>query len=192
MSQTQAQLNPDMPRDTDAAPSRKPATPLIWLLLLVVLAAGGWWFTSNRDSSTNSSSNTTPTTDTPAPAIADNTAASANKPASSKPPAAAKAQRGERAKASTPDRAPALLSSNPQPKYPPAALRAGASGTVLLDVQVDAQGAPSQITIAKRSGNRELDRAAMKAASDWRFSPAVRDGKAVAQMVKVPVEFSAQ
>ena len=63
---------------------------------------------------------------------------------------------------------------------------------MLLNVQVDARGEPSQITIAQRSGNRDLDRAALKAASDWRFSPAMRHGKAVAQLVRVPVEFSPQ
>jgi protein TonB len=59
----------------------------------------------------------------------------------------------------------------------------------LLNVSVGANGVPTEISVIERSGNRDLDRAALQAARKWRFAPAIRSGKAVAQDVRVPVEF---
>ncbi|PZP63160.1 MAG: TonB-dependent receptor [Pseudoxanthomonas spadix] len=187
MSQTQTEFNAQAQRDAQPEAQRRPARPLLWLLLLVVLAAGAWWLSGDRRAELAAPADRT------VPA-AQSTADSA---AADRPNQAVVAKRSEAARATpakkvVPDRAPALLAGNAQPKYPPSALRAGEGGTVLLNVQVDARGEPSQITIAQRSGNRDLDRAALKAASDWRFTPAMRDGRAVAQLVRVPVEFSPQ
>lgn len=191
MSQTQTEFNAQAQRDAqaDARPDgqRPGARPLLWLLLLVVLAAGAWWLSGDRRAEMAAP------TDGTVPA----TQPTADSAAADRPNQPVVAKRSESTRTAparkiAPDRAPALLASNAQPKYPPSALRAGEGGTVLLNVQVDARGEPSQITIAQRSGNRDLDRAALKAASDWRFSPAMRDGKAVAQLVRVPVEFSPQ
>ena len=45
------------------------------------------------------------------------------------------------------------------------------------------------VEVERSSGNRNLDREAVKAARRWRFNPEVRDGKKIASRVRVPVEF---
>lgn len=86
--------------------------------------------------------------------------------------------------------APELLAGQDAPRYPPSALRRGESGTVLLRIQVDAEGRAGDVEIIERSGSRALDRAAGEAALRWRFSPA-RDaqGQPVPGQAVVPVEF---
>ncbi|SEL90723.1 outer membrane transport energization protein TonB [Pseudoxanthomonas sp. GM95] len=185
MSRSQTEINADLQHDAKTQQD-KPTSPLLWLLLIAaVLVAGVWWFGSNRESQAPMTADTTTSTQAEADAAA---SAQASKPAKA---VTARKETASR-KPVVADRAPSLMAGMAQPKYPPSALRAGAAGTVTLDVQVDPQGEPSQISIAQRSGNRDLDRAALKAASDWRFEPAMRNGKAVAAAVKVPVEFSVQ
>lgn len=84
-----------------------------------------------------------------------------------------------------------LSGQNPPPVYPPAALRSGESGTVLVRVEVDANGTPAGVALVKRSGSRELDRAAMEAVRKWRFQPAQRDGQAVPASLVIPIDFRA-
>jgi len=46
------------------------------------------------------------------------------------------------------------------------------------------------VLVAKSSGSRELDRAALKhVLAAWRFHPAQRDGHAIEAWAQVPVEF---
>ncbi len=78
----------------------------------------------------------------------------------------------------------------PPPAYPPAALRRGDSGTVLVRVEVGADGVPTNVDVVSRSGSRDLDNAALDAVRQWRFSPAQKDGQAVAGDVMVPVDFN--
>lgn len=77
----------------------------------------------------------------------------------------------------------------PPPRYPPAALRRGDSGTVVVRVEVDASGAPAGVALLKRSGSRDLDRAAMEAVRRWRFRPAQRNGQAVPGSIEIPFDF---
>ncbi|UWX04584.1 energy transducer TonB [Pseudoxanthomonas sp. NC8] len=88
-------------------------------------------------------------------------------------------------------RAPRPLAGNPLPEYPRAALRGGEEGSVLLHIAVDANGTPTDVQVIQRSGSRDrdLDRAAIEAARKWRFTPAMRDGKAVPSAVQLPVDF---
>lgn len=79
----------------------------------------------------------------------------------------------------------------PPPSYPIAAIRAGEQGTVLLRVQVDAAGKPSNVVIERSSGSRALDSAArQQVLRHWRFVPAQVDGQAVPAVGLVPVSFS--
>lgn len=77
------------------------------------------------------------------------------------------------------------------PEYPSAALRRGESGTVLVRAEVDASGRPTEVSVARSSRSRALDRAAVQAVRRWRFRPAQQDGRAVAGAVDVPIEFKA-
>lgn len=91
------------------------------------------------------------------------------------------------------DRDPRLIaSSQVMPRYPAAALRTGQAGTVMVAATIDANGVPVDVSIDDRSGSRELDRSAMQAVRQWRFQPALRNGKPVQASVRVPVEFALQ
>ena len=78
----------------------------------------------------------------------------------------------------------------PAPDYPRAAVRAGAEGTVLLEVLVGIDGRPLQVVVRDSSGNRRLDAAARdQVLQQWRFRPAMRNGQAVQAIGLVPVSF---
>lgn len=94
-----------------------------------------------------------------------------------------------------PDQGPnwqASALNNPKPSYPPAALRQGIEGRVLVRVLVDANGQPAAVELAESSGSRLLDDAALETLRRWRFQPARRNGVAVAQEVRVPINFKLQ
>jgi TonB family protein len=75
--------------------------------------------------------------------------------------------------------------------YPPALLEQGIEGRVLLRLFVDAQGnlVPDSTRLAESSGYPALDSAALRGARDLRFSPALRNGRAVAAPFLQPVHF---
>jgi protein TonB len=76
------------------------------------------------------------------------------------------------------------------PSYPGPALRARQEGLVLLRIHVDAQGVPTHVEVERSSGHRALDRAAIDyALKRLRFKPAERDGRPVAAIARVPVDF---
>lgn len=75
-------------------------------------------------------------------------------------------------------------------KYPVEAQRNGETGKVVVRIEVGADGVPTAVSIASRSGSRSLDRAAVQAAKQWRFRPAQQNGRAVAAAVEVPIAFS--
>ncbi|HEY0333354.1 MAG TPA: TonB family protein [Stenotrophomonas sp.] len=109
-------------------------------------------------------------------------------PPAALPPTEAPAQASAMALAPG-DRPVPLQGQMPAPRYPPAALRRGDRGSVIVRVDVDASGRPGGVTLVQRSGSRELDRAAMEAVRHWRFQPAQRDGQAVPGSIDVPFEF---
>lgn len=80
--------------------------------------------------------------------------------------------------------------SKPAMKYPVEAQRNGETGKVVVRIEVGADGVPTAVSIASRSGSRSLDRAAVQAAKQWRFRPAQQNGRAVAAAVEVPIAFS--
>ncbi len=90
------------------------------------------------------------------------------------------------------DRPQPIADQSPPPSYPPAALRRGDSGSVVVRVDVDATGMPFNATIVQRSGSRDLDRAAVDAVRRWRFTPAQSNGQAVTGSIEVPFDFKAE
>jgi protein TonB len=62
-------------------------------------------------------------------------------------------------------------------------------GLVLVRAAVDASGYPADVAIVRSSGSEMLDRAALDAVGGWRFSPARRDGTAVAAEITIPIRF---
>ena len=83
---------------------------------------------------------------------------------------------------------PAYL-ENPQPPYPERSLQLGEEGEVLLKVRVGVNGQALQVTLARGSGFRRLDQAAINAVARWRFVPARRGGAAVESVLTIPVRF---
>ena len=75
--------------------------------------------------------------------------------------------------------------------YPPALLEQGIEGRVLLRLFVDAQGnlVPDSIRLAESSGYPALDSAALSGARELRFSPALRNGRAIAAPFLQPIHF---
>ena len=165
------------PPQPDAA-ARTRRSPLPWILLLVLIILAAWYFLGRGD---------TPQDGTPP--IGEATPLPSESPVSG-PPATRERPVPERAQPTAPaDRAAAPI-DQPQPEYPATALRAGQQGTVVLRVDVGADGKPTDVQVAERSRSRELDRAAQRAVRDWTFQPAMRDGKTVASVVQVPVDFT--
>ena len=104
--------------------------------------------------------------------------------ASVEPPAAAKPV------AQTEPLFNAAYLNNPAPEYPAAAKRRGIEGTVILGVQVTANGRAAHITIHKTSGSDLLDFSALEAVSKWEFVPARAGDQNVESNVRVPITFS--
>lgn len=172
--------DPPPPED----PPRKRASPLIWILILIALIAFGWYFYNQRTMPDGTTEELTPP-----PATSDAMTPAESSSAEDEPDAGKATRPRSSARATAPlSREPALV-EQPQPEYPPEAARAREEGTVLIEAQVDAMGNVSDVGIARRSGSRTLDRAAMREVRRWKFTPAMEDGKAVASSVQVPVDY---
>ena len=170
--------------ETDTTP--KGPAPLLLLLLLVVLAALAWYFLARDQGGIAPSAGTIPA----APVeIGDDSAAA--REARAREEAAAR----ERTRRAPAPAAPAVALATPiaamssRPDYPADARRRNEAGRVLLRVDVGADGIPTDIAFVDRSGSQSLDRAAMDAVRDWRFTPARAKGQPVASQVMVPVDF---
>ncbi len=74
------------------------------------------------------------------------------------------------------------------PRYPEAAVRAGVPGTVYLRLWVDKAGKVRRAEVA-RSDNTIFDSAAVQAATQWLFTPAIMNHKPVSVWVTIPFKF---
>jgi len=83
-----------------------------------------------------------------------------------------------------------LPGSCPPPPYPRRAERLGWEGTVVLEIDVAADGTVADARIAESSGHGLLDEAALRAVRGWRFTPA-KDaaGEPVPMGLRKPIEF---
>jgi TonB family protein len=73
--------------------------------------------------------------------------------------------------------------------YPPAALKEGLHGTVVLFVTVGIDGSVEEVAIAQSAG-KLLDHAAIKAVTRWKFNPARRGETPVRARIRVPFHFT--
>lgn len=78
---------------------------------------------------------------------------------------------------------------SPKPAYPLALRDLGVSGVVWLRVWVDTTGIPREIELAKGSGYRLFDEAALRAVQHWRFVPAKYEQQSLASWVEFAVRF---
>jgi len=70
--------------------------------------------------------------------------------------------------------------------------RQNEQGTVVLHVQVKADGTAGRVEVKSSSGFPRLDQAAMDAVKTWRFNPETVDGKAIETWYDVPIPFKLQ
>lgn len=103
-------------------------------------------------------------------------------PAPPPPPTAAPAASGRNS--------PPVPTHRPAPHYPAQALRAGIGGLVQVRIYVGPDGIPTSVAVVRSSGSRELDRAAQRAARNWRFQPAQVNGEPSTGDVVVPIQFT--
>ncbi len=76
------------------------------------------------------------------------------------------------------------------PTYPLAAAEGNMGGKVVLLIDVAADGSVVDAIVESSTPVGVFDSAALQAARQWKFQPAMEDGKAVAGRVRVPVDFS--
>jgi len=157
------------------------------LLLLLVAVLFGWYRYNDMRSSLASAE--TAVVATPTPVTEDTATVSAKRDTT----ATIKTERRTPMARATPRSSAAEpVAGNPLPEYPAIALRHGEGGKVVLQVRIDENGRPTDVDVARRSGSRELDRAAIQAVREWRFKPAIQNGKPVPSVVELPIDFRPQ
>lgn len=85
---------------------------------------------------------------------------------------------------------PSFLEAPQPPKYPASAIKEKNSGTVRVEVSIDAAGQVVAVDLSTTSGSAVLDAVALERAWNWKFNPATEDGKPAPSRVVVPVVFS--
>jgi protein TonB len=187
MSVTHAHDMPTSPqhqRDVTDDTARRRTSPWLWMALIVAMFAAAlvWLRYANPTEGMTAPvgermlpATETPVATTPAPANRE----------------AAPATTQRRAAPAVRDRDARPLTSNAKPVYPRTALRSGVEGSVIASLNVDTRGQVTDANIVQRSGSRDrdLDRAVLSTVRDWKFEPALHDGRAVASVVRVPVDF---
>jgi len=73
-----------------------------------------------------------------------------------------------------------------KPEYPRTSLRNEEEGTVQIKMTIGTDGSVVESSVAKSSGFKDLDRAALKALSLCHFKPAMADGKPVQSSTSIP------
>jgi TonB family protein len=84
---------------------------------------------------------------------------------------------------------PPTLRTRVEPKYTEAARNAQLEGTVLLNIVINEDGIPEQISVINSLG-MGLDESARDCVAEWRFNPATRGGKPVKSIARVEVNFA--
>ncbi|MDQ3068197.1 MAG: energy transducer TonB [Acidobacteriota bacterium] len=78
-----------------------------------------------------------------------------------------------------------------KPRYTATAMRERISGSVQLQAVVDTRGTPTHVTVVTSLDTvYGLDTSAVDALKQWRFKPAMRDGKPVPYQVTVELTFT--
>lgn len=85
---------------------------------------------------------------------------------------------------------PSFLKRPSAPPYPRIAQRKGVEGTALYEIWLNEKGKQIKQELITSSGASVLDEAALNAIRDWKFSPQIINGQAIAHRVQIPVRFS--
>jgi len=76
-----------------------------------------------------------------------------------------------------------------RPAYPRHAREMGWEGTVVLRMEIRADGTVAEVKVQRTSGHRVLDQAAVATAQGWKFAPETDGGFTMPAVVDVPVRF---
>lgn len=77
-----------------------------------------------------------------------------------------------------------------EPKYPIKAARQGREGWAVLSFVIDKDGSVSNVIVKESSGSKDITRASVSAVKNWKYKPAMENGKPVQQCVNtVQMEF---
>lgn len=79
--------------------------------------------------------------------------------------------------------------STPAPVYPPQALKQRQDGVVSMDVLIGRDGLVKEVKVISASPAGVFDDAAVQAVRKWRMKPAMRDGVAIEEWRRVPIQF---
>ncbi|MFC3120308.1 TonB family protein [Agaribacter flavus] len=88
---------------------------------------------------------------------------------------------------------PAQIVKRKNPRYPKSAAITGTEGWVKINFVIDTDGNVQDPVISDSSGNKAITRAAMSAVKRWKYSPAIKDNRAVQQCYnEVQLDFTLQ
>lgn len=73
--------------------------------------------------------------------------------------------------------------------YPGWARRSGAEGLLIVALEVLEDGRVGQWRIVRSTGSESLDKAASRSFPNWKFHPALKNGKPVRTVIQVPINF---
>jgi TonB family protein len=76
------------------------------------------------------------------------------------------------------------------PTYPSAQFDAGVTGSVLIEFTVTPAGDVTDLVVVESSPSGVFDQSAIDAVSQWKFSPPMNNGVAVAQRTSKRIKFS--
>ncbi|CAH0530201.1 energy transducer TonB [Vibrio hippocampi] len=85
---------------------------------------------------------------------------------------------------------PSFLSKPVSPRYPRIARKRGIEGTATYEIWINAQGQQTQHILISSSGAEILDKSALDAIKQWKFSTHKIDGVAIAHRIRIPVRFN--
>ena len=105
------------------------------------------------------------------------------------PPAADAGAAVPAAAAAAGDRGAVASDRLPAPRYPEEAARQRLGGRVMLLVTVREDGSVADVQVEDSAPAGVFEAATLEAARQWRFEPALEQGKPVQARVRVPVEF---
>ncbi len=70
-----------------------------------------------------------------------------------------------------------------EPKYPLSAARSGREGWAIFSFVINEEGRVEDVLVKETSGSKDLTKSAKRAIENWRYKPAMADGKAIQQCV---------
>jgi TonB family protein len=79
-----------------------------------------------------------------------------------------------------------------EPRYPSLAVRKDTQGWVEMDFTVAADGSVKDIEVRAAEPAGVFEQAAIKAVSQWRYRPLMRNGRAIEQRARLKIKFALQ